>query len=224
MRRWAKHSGRAVRGLSVAIQGFGNVGSWSARLLAEDGCRIVGLSDISGAYVGGDDGIDVAAAIEHVQRHRSLAGFESVARVTKLKNPKEVLELPVDVLVPAALENQITRENAGRVRAKLIAEGANGPIDYESDRVLAEHGVTVIPDILCNAGGVTVSYLETVQNRMGYYWSEERVNADLEEIINRAYDHVHETAATYKTTLRKAAYVVGIQRVVTASDHRGLYA
>jgi len=224
VRRWAKHSGRTVRGLSIAIQGFGNVGSWSARLLAEDGCRIVGLSDISGAYVGGEDGIDVTAALDYVQRHRSLAGFESVARVTKLKNSKEVLELPVDVLVPAALENQITRDNAGRVKAKLVAEGANGPIDYESDRMLAERGVTVIPDILCNAGGVTVSYLETVQNRMGYYWSEDRVNADLEEIINRAYDHVHETAIAYKTDLRRAAYVVGIQRVVTASDHRGLYA
>jgi glutamate dehydrogenase/leucine dehydrogenase len=224
VRRWAGYPARNLNGMTVAVQGFGNVGSWSARLLCEDGCRLMGLSDVSGAYVAKDTGIDVNAALEHVKKHRTLAGFEKAAPVTKLKNAKEILELEVDILVPAALENQITAANAGRIKAKVVAEGANGPTDYEGDRILAERGITVIPDILCNAGGVTVSYLETVQNRMGYYWSEERVNYDLQEIIDRAYDHVREAAEQYKVTLRKAAYIVGIQRVVTASEHRGLYA
>ncbi len=224
VRRWAGHPNKSLQGMTIAVQGFGNVGSWSARLLCEDGCRLAALSDVSGAYAGKDSGIDVAAAMDHVKKHKSLAGFEKTGAVTKLKNPKDILELDVDILVPAALENQITAENAGRIKAKLVAEGANGPTDYDGDRILAERGITLIPDILCNAGGVSVSYLESVQNRMGYYWSEAHVNADLEEIMNKAFDNVRATAEQFKVTLRKAAYIVGIQRVVTASEHRGLYA
>lgn len=224
VRRWAGYPAKQLHGLTVAVQGFGNVGSWSARLLSEDGCRIMGLSDISGAYVSKDGGIDIAAAQEYAKKHKSLDGFERSGKVTKLKNPKEILEMEVDILVPAALENQITHQNAGKIKARLVAEGANGPTTYDADRILAERGITVIPDILCNAGGVSVSYLETVQNRMGYYWNEDRVNYDLEEIMNRAFDTVRDTATKYHITLRKAAYVVGIQRVVTSSEFRGLYA
>jgi glutamate dehydrogenase (NAD(P)+) len=224
VRRWAGYPAKQLHGMTVAVQGFGNVGSWSAKLLSEDGCRIMALSDISGAYVSKDSGIDVAAAQTYAKKHKSLEGFERSGNVTKLKHPKEILEMEVDVLVPAALENQITHHNAGKVKARLVAEGANGPTTYDADRILADRDITVIPDILCNAGGVSVSYLETVQNRMGYYWGEERVNYDLEEIMNRAFDTVRETATKYDITLRKAAYVVGIQRVVTSSEFRGLYA
>ncbi len=135
-----------------------------------------------------------------------------------------MLELPVDILVPAALENQITGKNAGRIRARLIAEGANGPITYDADEILNQAGIPVIPDILCNSGGVTVSYLEWVQNRVGLFWSEERVNRDLEEIMNRAFDAVYETAQHRGISLRMAAFVVGIELVVRASEARGLYA
>ncbi|MFO0972785.1 MAG: Glu/Leu/Phe/Val dehydrogenase [Phycisphaerae bacterium] len=224
VRRHVGHPARTLHGMTVAVQGFGNVGSFSAKLLHEDGARIVALSDISGAYANVETGIEPAAALAYVKKNKSLAGFEREGKATKLKQPGDLLEMDVDILVPAALENQISAENAPRIRAKLVAEGANGPTDFHGDQVLAERGITVIPDILCNSGGVTVSYLEWVQNRMGYYWSEERVNYDLEEIINRAFDEVRDTAAEYGVSLRKGAYIVGIRRVVEASELRGLYA
>ncbi len=224
VRRWAQRTGRQLRGMSVAVQGFGNVGSWSSRLLAEDGCRVVAISDVTGAYHN-PDGIDVEGAITHAQANRGLlTGYEKTAGVRKLDRAMEILELEVDILVPAALENQITRQNAPNVRARLIAEGANGPITYEADEILNAQGIPVIPDILCNGGGVTVSYLEWVQNRVGLFWSEDRVNRDLEEIMNRAFDAVHETARHRDISLRMAAFVVGIERVVRASEARGLYA
>jgi glutamate dehydrogenase (NAD(P)+) len=224
VRQWAVHHETSVGKLRAAVQGFGNVGYWSAKLLHEDGCRVVGVSDVSGAYANETHGIDPEAAYAHMRDHRTLAGFEGTGLARKLENPADLLEMNVDLLVPAALENQITVENAPRIRARLIAEGANGPIEYEANPILREKGVTIIPDILCNAGGVTASYLEWVQNRSGLYWSEERINADLEEIMNRAFDAVWETAERLKTTLRVAAFVVGIERVVTAAELRGLYA
>ncbi|MCK6455550.1 MAG: Glu/Leu/Phe/Val dehydrogenase [Phycisphaerae bacterium] len=223
VRRFYKHVGKDLRGQTVAVQGFGNVGSFSALFLHQDGCRIAAISDVTGAYVSDSADIDPHLAMEHVRKRRSLDGFERVAKVRKLANPREILELDVEVLVPAALENQILADNVRKVRARLIAEGANGPTNYEADKNLAERGIPVIPDILCNAGGVTVSYLEWVQNRMGLYWSEARVNADLEEIMNRAFDSVWLCAQERKISLRLAAYVVAIQRVVIASELRGLY-
>lgn len=223
VRRYFGHTNKPLAGRTVAVQGFGNVGSWSARLLAEDGCKVVAISDVTGAYFN-EAGLDIRAAIAHVQKNRTLSGFESASKAAKMKSATDLLELEVDILVPAALENQITSKNAGRIKAKLVAEGANGPCDYEGDRMLAERGIPVIPDILCNAGGVTVSYLESVQNRMGYYWPEEEVNRDLELIVNRAFDAVWDTHVARKTSLRIAAYVVAIQRVVIASEQRGLYA
>ena len=136
----------------------------------------------------------------------------------------KLLELPVDILVPAALENQITAQNAPRVKARILAEGANGPTTPGADAILNKKGVFVIPDILCNAGGVTVSYLEWVQNRMGYYWTEDRVNQDLKRIMETSFDKVHETMKKKRVSMRIAAFMVAIQRVTEASEMRGLYA
>lgn len=224
VRRWAQRTGHNLRGMTVAVQGFGNVGSWSARLLAGEGCRVVAISDVSGAYHD-PDGLDIEKAIAHARANRGLlAGFEATPGVGKLDDAMQVLELAVDILVPAALENQVTGRNAARIKARLIAEGANGPITYDADEVLNQAGIPVIPDILCNSGGVTVSYLEWVQNRVGLFWSEDRVNRDLEEIMNRAFDAVYETAQRRGISMRMAAFVVGIELVVRASEARGLYA
>jgi glutamate dehydrogenase (NAD(P)+) len=224
IRRWAKHTSKNLKGMAVAVQGFGNVGSWSARLLRQDGCRILAVSDVTGAYAC-PEGIDIEAAIAHCAAHKgTLAGFDAASGVKKLPRDKDLLELDVDILVPAALENQITGANAGRVKARLIAEGANGPLTFEADEILNAQGTFIIPDILCNSGGVTVSYLEWVQNRIGLFWSEERVNHDLEEIMNRAFDAVYAETIEHGIPMRIAAFVVGIERVVKASEARGLYA
>ena len=175
----AARLGLELKGATAAIQGFGNVGSNAAKFLAQSGVKVVAISDAEGAYRK-TSGIDVDAAIAHVARRGSLTGFKGA---TPMRRRSQLLELPVDILVPAALENQITTQNAPRVRARIIAEGANGPTTPGADEILERQGTFVIPDILCNAGGVTVSYLEWVQNRMGYYWPEERVNDDLRRIM-----------------------------------------
>jgi glutamate dehydrogenase (NAD(P)+) len=218
-----RHLGMDLRGCSVAIEGFGNVGSNAARLLEREGCRIVALSDVSGAYHD-EKGIDVSAALEHVRTHGVLAGLERATGVARLSNPLELLELDVGILVPAALENRITGENAPRVRARLIAEGANGPLTTEADRILAAKGVFVIPDILCNAGGVTVSYLEWVQNKIGFYWKNDRILEDLSRIMREAFGTILEASQQYGVDMRVAAFLVAIQRVARASEMRGLYA
>jgi glutamate dehydrogenase (NAD(P)+) len=210
---------------SVAVQGFGNVGGYSALNLYNEGCRVIGLSDDTGAFVA-HEGFDVPRVREYTAaRKGKLAGIETAfSGVRRLEDPQELLELPVDILVPAALENQIDAENAPRIRARLIAEGANGPLTTEADDILEEKGVFIIPDILCNAGGVTVSYLEWVQNRMGYSWTAERVWEDLERIMTAAFASVLEPYLERKISLRVAAFVVAIQRVTRASELRGLYA
>ncbi len=224
VRRWAEKRGETLPGMTVAVQGFGNVGSWSARLLHEDGCKVVALADVTGAYYA-PDGIDVAAALAHARAHKGrLGGFEQTAGVRLLDHHLDILELPVDILVPAALENQITNQNAGRVRARLIAEGANGPVTFDADEILDRNGIHLIPDILCNSGGVTVSYLEWVQNRMGFYWTEERVNRDLKDIMDRAFDGVWDESVEHGVSMRVAAFMVAIERVVRSFEARGLYA
>ncbi len=219
----AEHAGLDLPACSVAIQGCGNVGSHAARILHNIGCRIVALSDVSGAYVN-DQGIDVPAVLKHLLGKPTLKGLEELTRVERMKDPAELLELPVDILIPAALENQITADNAARVRAKLVAEGANGPVTVGGDRVLDEQGTLVIPDILCNAGGVAVSYLEWVQNRTGYYWTGERVREELSGMMRTSFRTVLETSRQHGVDMRVAAFVVGIQRVIRAAEMRGLYA
>jgi glutamate dehydrogenase (NAD(P)+) len=220
IRKAAARIGLDLRQATAAIQGFGNVGSYAAKFLADEGVRVVALSDVDGCYHDAD-GINIRSAMEHVARRGSLGGLRGVARLAK---PMKLLELPVDILVPAALENQITEQNAPRVKARILAEGANGPTTPAADQVLNEKGVFIIPDILCNAGGVTVSYLEWVQNRVGYYWTEERVNEDLKRIMESSFDTVHETMKKKRVSMRIAAFMVAIRRVTEASEMRGLYA
>jgi glutamate dehydrogenase/leucine dehydrogenase len=224
VRQAARHFNMNLPETTVAIQGFGNAGSFAAKLLAQDGCKVVAISDIDGAFVNETNGIDPDQAIDHVHKFRSLKDFDKESGAKKIDDPMGLLELPVDILIPAALENQITAKNAGRIKAKVIAECANGPCTPEADDILEKKNVFIIPDILCNAGGVTVSYLEWVQNRMGYYWSEERVLQDLKAIMEKSFDSVLQTSIQYQVPMRTAAFIVGIQRVVKAAELRGLYA
>jgi glutamate dehydrogenase (NAD(P)+) len=213
------HLGRPMSGATVAVQGFGNVGSVAANLLSQQGCKIVGISDRTGGYHN-PNGIDVDAAIAHVQKHRSLDGFVGGDPLTN----EELLELDVDVLVPAALENVITSKNAARVRARIIAEGANGPTSAGADAILEEKGIFVIPDILANAGGVTVSYFEWVQDRGGYFWSEDTVNERLRDIMTRSFQDVLALSRQHRVNMRTAAYMLSISRVATVHRLRGIYA
>lgn len=219
----APHVGISYPKMTVAVQGFGNVGAYSAKILYDDGATIVAISDVSGAYYN-ERGLGIPTAIKHLQEHGSLEGIENVIACEKMDNPMKLLELPVDLLVPAALENQITSENASRINCKLIAEGANGPVTPEADDILNQKGIFIIPDILCNAGGVTVSYLEWVQNRMGYYWTADYIQNDLKRIVSKALTDALQTAQQHSIDLRCAAYVMSIDRVAKASSIRGLYA
>jgi glutamate dehydrogenase (NAD(P)+) len=213
------HLGMPVAGTTVAIQGFGNVGSVAADLLAKEGCKIVAISDRTGGYYN-KGGIDVPKAIEHVKKHRSLEGYTGGDPITN----EELLTLEVDVLLPAALENVITSKNAGKVRAKIICEGANGPTTAGADAILEEKGVFVIPDILANAGGVTVSYFEWVQDRGGYFWSEEVVNDRLRDIMVRSFADVLALSKQHRVNMRTASYMLSISRVATVHRLRGIYA
>ena len=219
-----QHLGIDIATVTVAVQGFGNAGSHSARLLDLKGAKVVAISDVTGAYVN-EAGIAVKQAIAWAEAHKGrLTEFEGTGLVTKLDNPMDILELPVDVLIPAALENQITDENAPRVKAKVIAECANGPLTYEADQILAQKGIFVIPDILCNAGGVTVSYFEWVQNRAAWYWPEERVLEELDRVMRQSFRDVFGASVQHEVPMRVAAFIVAIERVTRASELRGLYA
>lgn len=213
------HLGMEMKGATVAVQGFGNVGATAAKLLAAQGCKVIGISDRFGAFAN-PRGIDVAAAIAHVQAHRSLEGFTGGDAIA----PDELLTMEVDVLVPAALENVITTKNAPQIRAKVICEGANGPTTAAADPILDEKGIFVIPDILANAGGVTVSYFEWVQDRMGYFWSEADVNERLGGIMTRSFQDVLQLSKQHRVNMRTAAYMLSISRVATVHRLRGIYA
>ena len=214
-----KELGMPVRGTTVAVQGFGNVGSIAAMLLEREGARITAISDRTGG-VHNPQGIDIAAAIEYVRRNRDLDGFSGGDPISN----DELLTLDVDVLLPAAMENVITSKNAPKLQAKIICEGANGPTTAAADAILEEKGIFVVPDILANAGGVTVSYFEWVQNRGGYYWTEETVNSRLEEIMTRSFTDVRALARQHKVNMRTAAYMLAISRVSTVHKLRGIYA
>jgi len=224
VREAAKKLNIDLKTATVAIQGYGNAGSFAAKLLREDGCKIVAISDVGGAYYNRDEGISANDAIDYVREHKNLRDFDKHANVKKYDDPMQLLEEEVDILIPAALENQITEDNADRVRPKMIAECANGPCTVEADAILEKNKVFIIPDILCNAGGVTVSYLEWVQNRMGYYWESERVQQDLHRIMVKAFEDVYQTSLRYDVNMRIAAFIIGIERVTRASELRGLYA
>jgi glutamate dehydrogenase (NAD(P)+) len=211
--------GRTVAGARVAVQGFGNVGSIAAQLMAQEGAKVIAVSDKTGG-LHDPRGLDIPDVIAYAQEHRQLAGYP---RAEAIGND-ELLTIDCDVLVPAAMENVITSKNAPGIRAKIICEGANGPTTAAADEVLEQKGIFVIPDILANAGGVTVSYFEWVQDRGGYFWDEETVNRRLESIITRAFNDVTTLADRHKVNARIAAYMVGIDRVATMHKLRGLYA
>jgi glutamate dehydrogenase (NAD(P)+) len=208
-----------LHGTTVAVQGFGNVGSVAAKLLEKEGLTVIAVSDKTGG-VYNPHGIYIDEALEWTRKQRFLEGYPGGEAITN----EQVLELNVDVLVPAALENVITRRNAGNIKAKVLAEGANGPTTAPADAILDEKGVFVIPDILANAGGVTVSYFEWVQNREGYYWSEEMVNDRLRDVMIRSFNDVVSYSKQHSVNLRTAAYMLSIDRVAAVHRLRGVYA
>ncbi len=213
------HLGMSVKGTTVAVQGFGNVGSVTAQLLAREGCKIVAIGDRSGAYYNAN-GFDVDDAVAYVKKNKVLEGYSKGDVISN----DELLTMDVDVLVPAALENVITTKNAPKIRAKIICEGANGPTTAAADAILDEKGIFVIPDILANAGGVTVSYFEWVQDRGGYFWSEDTVNDRLRDLMVKSFRDVLELSKQHKVNMRTAAYMLSISRVATVHRLRGIYA
>ena len=219
-RESARHVGFDINGATVAIQGFGNVGSVSADLLMrEAGAIIVGVVDWKGGVFNAK-GLDVPKLIEYAQQHHTVDGFPGADPL----NCENLFKLDVDVLIPAALENQITMDNAPAIRAKVIIEGANGPTTPDANRHLHDRGVFIVPDILANSSGVTTSYFEWVQDRYGYFWTEKEVNERLEAKMCEAFGAVLQTSLKYKVDMRTAAYIVAINRVAIVTRMRGMYA
>jgi glutamate dehydrogenase (NAD(P)+) len=218
-REAAAHLGLDINSATVAVQGFGNVGSVSADLLAKTGAKVVAVTDWKGGVYNAA-GLDIAKMLDYAKQHKTIDGFPGGEPIEN----EQLFGLDVDVLVPAALENQITMENAPIIKAKIVAEGANGPTTPEAHRHLHERGVFVIPDILANAGGVTTSYFEWVQDRHGYFWEEQEVNHRLEAKMVEAFRDVLDTSVRYKADMRTAAYIVAINRVATVTRMRGMYA
>jgi len=211
--------GRPVSGARVVVQGFGNVGSISAELMAQQGMKILAVSDKEGGIFNAK-GLDLPDVLAHVAKKQPLKAYKNADRITN----DELLALECDVLVPAALENVITEDNADQIKAAIICEGANGPTTAGADEILQQKGIFVIPDILANAGGVTVSYFEWVQDRGGYFWDEETVNSRLERIMVTSFREVAERSEAHKVSMRIAAYIVAIDRVAKVHRLRGMYA
>lgn len=202
---------------TCAVQGFGNVGSISAKLIEQQGLKILAISDVTGGYYN-PNGINVDEAIAYSKANKGqLDGFPGAEKISN----DQLLELDVDVLVPAAMEDQITKHNAARIKAKLIVEGANGPVSASADNILHEKGIMVVPDILANAGGVTVSYFEWVQNRLGYFWTEERVNRRADRNMKESFEQVYQASLQHNCSMRIAAYVVAIDKVAQVTLLRG---
>src|SRR5437016_1969296 len=214
----SKHLGMDLEGARVVVQGFGNAGSFSAKLMAELGAVIVGLSDTSGA-IANTNGLDPNRVDAYKRETGSVTGFPGTERISNA----QLLELDCDILIPAAIENQIGEHNAPRIKAKVIAEAANGPTSPEADRILHEKGVFLIPDILCNAGGVTVSYFEWVQDLQNLFWREATINARLKEVMVKSFNDVLEMSKKHKVDMRTAAYMVAVGRVAEATLTRGIY-
>jgi glutamate dehydrogenase (NAD(P)+) len=209
---------RSIAGMRAAVQGFGNVGSYLAKLLHEEGAMVTAISDSTTALYN-PKGIDVPAAFAHKREHHTLAGLRDAEAITN----DELLLLDVDVLAPCALEQVITTNNADKVRASIICEGANGPVTPTADAILEDRGVLILPDVLANAGGVVVSYFEWVQGLQEYFWKESEVNAKLNDIISRAFEETWETAKARGVPMRVAAYGLAVQRVAEATITRGIY-
>jgi glutamate dehydrogenase (NAD(P)+) len=218
-RETLKRVGRDLPDSTVAIQGFGNVGSNAARLLHAAGAHVVAVSDVSGAIYD-RRGLDVPRLLAYYRETGQVSGFPS----TQPLDNQELLRLPVDVLLPAAMEGQITADNASDINARIIVEGANGPTTPEADEILTRRGTLVVPDILANAGGVVVSYFEWVQDRYGYFWKEAEVNDRLEEKMVAAFDAVWSTRERFEVDGRTAAYILAVDRIIEARSLRGLYA
>ena len=208
----------SLKGARVAVHGFGNAGANIARLVAEDGARVVAACD-SKAGVYSESGIDIGEALKHKAQTSSLAGL----RGCKEMAPEDLITVDCDILLPSALENAITLKNVGKVKAKIIGELANGPTTPGADRVLEDEGVCLVPDILANAGGVTVSYYEWVQDQYSFFWSERQINETLEQAMQTAFHSVHETAKRYNTDLRTGAYILAVGRVAEATNVRGIF-
>jgi len=218
-REAAKHLKLDINGATIAVQGFGNVGSVSADLLARIGAKIVAVTDWKGG-VYNKNGLDIPQLLAYAKEHKTVEGFGGGEPIEN----DDLWTLDVDVLIPAALENQITAENAPTIKAKIVTEGANGPTTPEAHQIMHDRGIFVIPDILANSGGVTVSYFEWVQDRYGYFWEESEVNDRLEKKMCEAFDDVLQTSLKYKVDLRTGAYIVAINRVGTVTRMRGMYA
>jgi glutamate dehydrogenase (NAD(P)+) len=218
IREALRKGGERVEGQKIAVQGFGNVGRNLAEILAADGAVIVALSDSRGG-IHNPEGIDVAAAVAHKRETGALEGF---ARADAITND-ELLLLGCDVLAPCALEQVITSENADKIKASMVCEGANGPVTPEADRILEDRGITILPDVLANAGGVVVSYFEWVQGLQEYFWKETEVNAKLNDIVTRAFAETWRMHEERSLTMRDAAYAIAVGRVAEATTTRGLY-
>ncbi len=221
VRELAKRKKVDLKKIEIVVQGFGNVGSWAAKTLQGWGAKIIAVSDISGGYYN-PEGLDIEKMFDYVQEHRILEKYPD-NNIKKISN-NELLQLKCDFLLPCALENQITSQNAGKLQCKYIVEGANGPTTPEADEILFKKGIDVIPDILANAGGVTCSYFEWVQDLSALRWSLERVNEELEKIMLDAFDQVHEMKEKEKKiSYRLAAYLIAVNRVAAAVKYRGIY-
>jgi len=218
-RESADHAGFDIKGAAVGVQGFGNVGSVSADLLAKAGARIVAVSDWKGGVYNAK-GLDIPALLDFAGRNRTVQGFPGGEPLTN----DQLFRLDLDILIPAALENQITMANAPEIRTKVLVEGANGPTTPDAHDYLYKRGVFIVPDILANSGGVTASYFEWVQDRHGYFWTEQEVNERLEAKMHQAFHAVRQTALDFKVDMRTAAYIVAIKRVADVTRVRGMYA
>ena len=217
-REAARRIGLDLRGARIAVQGFGNVGSVAAELFAEAGAKIVAVQDHTGTVVN-ENGLDLGKLIPIARTRAGAAGFEGGEKVPN----EQFWDVPCDILIPAALEGQITAARAQKTTAKLVLEGANGPTVPEADDILAERGVLVVPDVICNAGGVTVSYFEWVQDFSSFFWDEDEINVRLDRIMMNALHQIWDTADKHRITLRTATYAVACERILTARQERGLY-
>lgn len=215
---WAKDRKFKLKGATYMVQGFGNVGSWAARLLHPHGSKLIAVEDATGTF-SNPEGIDPFALTEHVKETRGVAGFAGLKKISH----EEFLSTKADIFIPAALENQITKDTAPLLNVRLIAEGANGPTDPEGDKILQKKNIDLIPDVLCNAGGVIVSYFEWLQNKRSEYWDLQEVDGKLHKIMVSSYERVRDAAANHKVDWRTAAYIVALQRLEKVYKERGIF-